>query len=93
MLKRLPEQENGRKDHGYSRKDQFSEGQAHEQSRQKQKIHQVKKIGERTFPNSAKQMGNTQEKIHPSWEAKKKLKEQEANIHVFQGQKVTFDSD
>jgi hypothetical protein len=29
--------------------------------------------------------------IHPSWEAKKKLKEQQCAVFAFQGKKIKFD--
>ncbi len=33
------------------------------------------------------------EKLHPSWEAKRKKKEQEAKPVTFEGKKITFDDD
>ncbi|XP_047121736.1 serum response factor-binding protein 1 [Schistocerca piceifrons] len=31
--------------------------------------------------------------LHPSWEAKKKMQQQQLNIHAFQGKKIKFDDD
>jgi len=51
-----------------------------------------------TYPASRPQSslkGNanekSNEKLHPSWEAKRKAKEQQSAIHAFQGQKIVFD--
>ncbi len=34
-----------------------------------------------------------QQSLHPSWEASRKRKEQQAQITVFQGKKIRFDDD
>ena len=34
---------------------------------------------------------DAEEKLHPSWEAKRKRKEQESKITEFQGKKMKFD--
>ncbi|XP_072032140.1 uncharacterized protein [Amphiura filiformis] len=41
----------------------------------------------------SKQAPKASEKLHPSWEAKRKKKEQEAKPVAFEGKKITFDDD
>ncbi|XP_071964492.1 uncharacterized protein [Antedon mediterranea] len=47
--------------------------------------------GQKTMSNRKPQKNLPVEKLHPSWEAKRKQKEQSAKILPFQGKKITFD--
>lgn len=46
---------------------------------------------DRIIPDVAKSI--VEEKLHPSWEAKRKMTEQSKNIVAFQGKKITFGDD